>query len=92
MVGVCKAAVAYDGMVVLDVFDGTDAASKGIERGNLLLAVGGRSVVDLSAEQTRALIRQAGAGATVSLTFKAEGGGPGIEIPVVVEQLLADYE
>ena len=88
----CKAAEAADGMVVLDVFEGTDAESKGIERGNLLLAVAGTEVTGLSAEQVLELIRQTAVGSTVELTFKAEGEPAGLDIPVEVEQLLPDYE
>ncbi len=88
----CRAAAA-DGMVVLDVFEGSDGAHKGVERGHLLVAVDGRSVTDLPAADALALIRDRSEGESVKLTFEAQGEGQGgIDLDVALERLLPEYE
>ncbi len=74
------------GFSVLAPYEGTDAAQK-VKSGERLIAVEGKSVVGLDLEALRALWRQAGEGAYVTLRF---AGPPETEQSVRVERLLAD--
>lgn len=77
------------GMVVLDVFEGTDAEDKGVLPGTILVAVDGQSVLEADHDQVRELVLKHPVGSTVDLTFK---GTPGdITKAVLVEELLPDF-
>jgi len=81
----CRPKVAAEGMVVVDVFQGTDAETQGVRSGDRLLSVDSQSVVGLSREEARALLQKP-AGSTVNLVFANN-----VKKTVKVERLLADY-
>ena len=85
----CKASDQANGMVVLDVYKGSDAEKQGVSRGNLLLAVDGTSTADLSVDQVRALLNKKQVGSKVKLTFR--GTPTNLERELLVQRLLADY-
>jgi hypothetical protein len=86
----CQAAAPHAGLRVLDVFENTDAARKGVRPGELLIAVDGADVRGRTAEQVAALFRAAGAGTTTSLRFAAAAGAVDREVAVLVEQMLPE--
>lgn len=85
----CKARNQAEGMVVLDVYKGSDAEKQGVTRGNLLLAVDGTSTADLSVDQVRALLNKKPVGSKVKLTFR--GTPANLERELLVQRLLPDY-
>lgn len=76
--------------VVVGVYQGTDAAARGVTAGEVLREVDGKSVAGMTEDQVSALLRKPGAGSTVKLTF----GKPAdtVERTVKVERLLKDYK
>ncbi|MCC6748152.1 MAG: aspartyl protease family protein [Deltaproteobacteria bacterium] len=85
----CKAAQAEQGMVVLDVFKGSDAERQGVRTGERLVAVDGQDLSRLSKSQALELFRRLGSGARPTLSFGA--GGTPLKRAVAVEALLPDY-
>ena len=81
----CRPTVTAEGMVVVDVFQGTDAETQGVRSGDRLLSVDGQSVVGLGRDEARTLLQKA-AGSTVNLVFANN-----VKKTVKVERLLADY-
>lgn len=81
----CRPRVTAEGMVVVDVFQGTDAEAQGVRSGDRLLSVDGQSVVGLGRDEARSLLQKA-VGSTVNLVFANN-----VKKTVKVERLLADY-
>jgi hypothetical protein len=77
------------GMVVLDVFEGTDAEKQGVLPGTIIVAVDGQSVLEMDHDQARELMLEHPVGSTVGLTFKGEPAN--INKAVLVEELLPDF-
>jgi hypothetical protein len=84
----CRAAVPNTGMVVINVFEGTDAGRKGVQSGHLLVGVDGADVRTRTAAEVAALIRGVGAGNETTLTFETTEGETAV--PVTVERMLPD--
>lgn len=82
----CKAKTATEGMVVVDVYEGTSAEQQRVSKGQRLLAVDGHDLAGLSVEEVRDLMRVHPKGEAVKLTF----WGP-IDKDVLIEELLPGY-
>jgi hypothetical protein len=82
----CKAKTATEGMVVVDVYEGTDAAQQGVSKGQRLLAVDGHDVSGLSVEEVHGLMLVHPVGEAAKLTF----WGP-VDKDVLIEDLLPGY-
>jgi len=81
----CKARKSEEGMVVVDVFEGSSAQSAGVNSGDRLIMVAGQSVANMSLEQVEAMLRGP-IGSSVDLIFAGA-----VKKTVQVERLLADY-
>ena len=84
----CKAKKEGDGMVVMDVYEGTDAETKGIKERAMLMHVDGHSVLPLSTKEVHELITQK-LGKTVRLSFRATPED--LQVDLVVQEMLPDY-
>jgi S1-C subfamily serine protease len=89
---ICKHTATADddrsGMVIIDVFEGTDAERKGIEAGSLLVGVDGQRVDQMEAAEVRELFRSLGAGTSVRLVLA--GSPQDIPLDVTIENLLPE--
>jgi hypothetical protein len=89
---ICKHTATGDddrsGMVIIDVFEGTDAERKGIEAGSLLVGVDGQRVDQMEAAEVRELFRSLGAGTSVRLVLA--GSPQDIPLDVTIENLLPE--
>ena len=72
--------------VVVDVYQGTDAQTQGVQPGEVLQAVDGKQVKGLTQAQVLELMRKVAVGSKTRLTFGAT------ERQVKVERLLKDYK
>lgn len=63
------------GLLVREVFDGSPAKDAGIEQGDVIVAVNGKTTVGKSADVSTGMIRGP-AGTSVMLTFRKHGDGP----------------
>ena len=68
----CKA--RDDSLLVLDVFEGTPAATAGIKAGARVLSVGGQSVASMELPAILEAIRAGGAGSTLDFDFATTSG------------------
>lgn len=77
---------AQQGVLLLDVFTGSDAAKQGLRAGQRLLAVDGQDVGTLDARALAAALRAPGLGNTLKL--RLEESGQTLERDVKVEDVL----
>lgn len=70
----CQARDPENGMVVTEVFEGTDAAQQQVRAGDLLVGVGGEDLRGLDRSRVLALLRQTTVGQTARLVFRTSRG------------------
>jgi len=81
----CASAQSGD-HVVVDVYQGTDAQTQGVQPGEVLQAVDGKQVTGMTQAQVLDLMRKVSVGSKTRLTFG------GVQRQVKVERLLKDYK